>query len=216
MRAGDGPTPAAAGGAVRAAWRGLSGGWGVWRDAPHAAPREAHTHMRAHAVARTQPPRVTHCGARALQVLDAQDADALLTLLTSDPTAWTPDELAAAAAASLACLGDTPPSGGTSLARLFAAVGAAAAAAAAAAADASGGGAGVAAAGSSAPSSSSVLSSSAAGRLLLALAGVPGYAPDAQVRGGWLCCGCGCAWRGGGGGRWPRLYTHCMLPAYAP
>lgn len=98
------------------------------------------------------------------QVLDSEDADALLGVLTLQVQAWSPTQLAAAVTASLPCLGEVAPTEGQQLAVLFAATGAAA------------GG----------------LSPSEAAQVLMVVAQLPGYAPDAQV-GTTLC-------RGGVGG----------------
>lgn len=86
-------------------------------------------------------------------MLDADDAAVLLDHLTPHLQAWTPAQLAAAVTSSLPCLGDIAPTDGQQFALLFAALGAAA---------------------------SSMSAREAAG-VLLVLAQLPGYAPDAQV-----------------------------------
>jgi hypothetical protein len=87
------------------------------------------------------------------QVLDAEDAAVLLSHLTPHLQVWTPTQLAAAVTSSLPCLGDKAPTDGQQFALLFAALGAAA---------------------------SSMSARQAAG-VLVVLAQLPGYAPDAQV-----------------------------------
>lgn len=87
------------------------------------------------------------------RVLDAEDGDVLLGQLTPQLQSWTPAQIAAAVTASLPCLGDVPPSDAQQFALQFAAIGAAA--------------------GSMSPQE--------AARVLLVLAQLPGYAPDAQV-----------------------------------
>lgn len=87
-------------------------------------------------------------------MLDADDGNALLGQLTPQLQSWTPAQIAAAVTASLPCLGDVPPSDAQQFVLLFAATGAAA------------GG----------------MSPQEAARVLLVLAQLPGYAPDAQVR----------------------------------
>lgn len=88
------------------------------------------------------------------QVLDPEEADVLLRLLTLHLPTWSPGQLAAALSSTLPCLGDHAPSDGQSLALLFDAAGAAAAAG---------------------------MDAQEAGQLLLVLAQLPGYAPDAKV-----------------------------------
>lgn len=80
----------------------------------------------------------------------------LVALLTAHLPAWDCSQVAAALTATLPCLGDVAPSGGGGLALLFAAAGAAA------------------------PG----MAAREAGQLLVVLEQLPGYAPDAQVRGG--------------------------------
>lgn len=87
-------------------------------------------------------------------MLDAEDGNVLLGQLTPHLQSWTPAQIAAAITASLPCLGDVPPSDAQQFALLFAATGAAA------------GG----------------MSPQDAARVLLVLAQLPGYAPDAKVR----------------------------------
>lgn len=87
------------------------------------------------------------------QVLDTADADTLVSQLTPHLQSWSPSQLAAAVTSSLPCLGDIPPSDGQQFALLFAGVGAAAAG----------------------------MSPQEAARVLMVLAQLPGYAPNAQV-----------------------------------
>jgi hypothetical protein len=87
--------------------------------------------------------------------LDADDANVLTGHLTAQLQSWSPTQLAAAVTSALPCLGDIAPTDGQQLALLFAAVGAA----------------------------SSGLSPAEAAKVLLVLAQLPGYAPDAQVGG---------------------------------
>jgi len=80
----------------------------------------------------------------------------LLGQLTPQLQCWSPSQLAAAVTSTLPCFGDIPPADGQQLAVLFAAVGAAA--------------------GSVSPQE--------AAEVLLVLAQLPGYAPDASVGAG--------------------------------